>query len=140
MSGEPVTEPVTDPGAPGRARDPDGAARPDAPGGDGEDRAEAAEGDGEAPPVNGLWREHQDGIAARIGRVEFDCWFRDAIPHSDKNGVYVLAVPSAFHAERVNSQYSRILAGILGRREVRAEFHEFAKVAAYKRKQAGGSR
>lgn len=136
MSGEPVTEPVTDPGAPGRARDPDGAAHPVAPEGEG-----GGDGDGEdeappAPPVNALWRDREAAIRARLGTVEFDAWFGDAIPHSDDGAVYVLAVPGPFQADRINGQYSRILAAMLGRREVLAEFHPYAKVAAHNRKEA----
>ncbi len=78
-------------------------------------------------------------IRARIGDVWFDAWFGDAIPHADEDGVYILAVRSAFMADHINNQFSRILAGLLGRREVRAEFHAFAKVAAHKRKQAEGA-
>ena len=144
MSGEPVTEPVTEPGAPGRARDPVGAAHPVAPDGGGEDEPpDDGDGDGEDealpdPPVNALWRDREAAIRARLGTVEFDAWFGDAIPHSDDGEVYVLAVPGPFQADRINGQYSRILAGMLGRREVRAEFHPYAKVAAHNRKQAGG--
>lgn len=125
--------------APGRARDPDGAAHPDAPDGEGGD--EAAEGDDEppAPPVNALWREHEAAIRARFGDFDFKTWFADAIPHADKDGVYTLAVPSPFKADMINRQYSRTLASILGRRDVRAEFHPYAKAAAHNRKQAGGA-
>ena len=137
MSGEPVTEPITEPGAPGRARDPDGAARPDAPGGDGEEGAES-DGEAPAPPVNALWRECEAAIRARIGDLDFDCWFVDAIPHADKADAYVLAVPSRFIADKIENGFSRILAGILGK-PIRTEVTDYAKAAAHRRKQAGGS-
>jgi len=122
------------PCASGRARDPEGPARPNALGGDsGED------GERPDPSVDALWREREETIRSRIGDVQFSCWFCDAIPHADEDGIFVLAVQSRFYAESINNLYSRILAGLLGRREVRAEVHDYARIAALKRKQVEGA-
>ncbi len=117
--------------APGRARDPAGAAHPAAP--------EDQDGAGGDPPVKTLWREREAAIRAKIGDVDFRNWFTDAIPHADEAGVYILAVRSPFMVAQINGQFARILAGVLGRREVRAEFHDYARIAAHNRKQRESS-
>jgi hypothetical protein len=122
------------PCASGRTRDLEGAARPNAPCEDGGEDGEVADA-----PVNTLWREREATIRARIGNVHFNSWFREAIPHADEDGVLILAVPSQFYADYINNHYSRNLAGILGRQDVRAEVHDYARIVAHKRKQVEGT-
>ncbi len=122
------------PCASGRTYDPDRVARRSAPCADGGEDGGVAEAS-----VNAVWKEREEAIRARIGNVQFNCWFCDAIPHADEDGVFILAVPSRFYADNINNRYSRSLAGILGRKEVRAEVHDYARIAAHKRKQVEGT-
>ncbi len=122
------------PCASGRTRDPKGAARQNAPCEDEGANREVADAS-----VNAVWREREEAIRAIIGNVQFKSWFCNAIPHADADGVFILAVPSRFYADYINNHYSRSLAGILGRKEVRAEVHDYARIAAHKRKQVEGT-
>lgn len=122
------------PCASGHTRDPERAARLNAPCEDGGEDVDAADAS-----VNAVWREREETIRARIGNVQFNSWFCNAIPHADEDGVFILAVPSRFYADYINNHYSRNLAGILGRQEVRAEVHNYARLAAHKRKQVEGT-
>lgn len=95
--------------------------------------APVSDGDGQSRSsrrIDALWRESRDAIRKSVGSVCFRNIFEKAIPHADDGAVFVLAASSPFVADFINREYSHRLASLLGRREVRAEFHPYAKRAA----------
>jgi len=95
-----------------------------------EDAAKAAEKPAKAEPYGALWGSKQAELRRLLGNGVFDEWLAEAIPQDPakdreagaacltgraEEGIYFLALPTAFEAAHVNALLAEPIAEVLGR-------------------------